>query len=248
MEYPQKLPLICVFLLFISPIIIYSQISFQRHIINEQTDGTGGIIVCDIDNDNDQDVLAASLQDNQIVLFENIGGNPIEWNKNIIGANVVGAHSVQAADFDSDDDLDVVGAAYQGTPGVAMWRNDGGNPISWTKQTVGLTFRNAHEVHVHDLDKDGDMDVLGASSDLNKISWWNNNGGNPIQWIEQTIVTGFTLAKSVHAGDIDGDGYEDVIGASIVDNDVTWWKNDGNDPINWTKYTIDGNFIGAHRI
>jgi len=225
-----------------------AQINFLEYTIDDNTHGVGSIYSSDLDGDNDLDVVAASLEDNQIIWWRNDGGNPIVWTKYIVGNNVISAHSVYAADFNGDSLKDVVGAAYVGTPGVAWWRNNGGNPISWTKFTVANNFINAHEVYVFDLDKDNDMDILGASSDLNRIAWWRNDGGDPLVWTEQILSSNVTLAKSVTAGDLDGDQDNDIIGASIANNDIIWWRNDGGQPIQWTQILIDGNFIGAHRV
>ncbi|MBU2650034.1 MAG: hypothetical protein KKA81_03790 [Bacteroidetes bacterium] len=90
--------------------------------------------------------LTASLQDNQIIWFCNDGGLPIIWTKIIIGSVVYSVHSVYASDFDNDEDMAIVGAAYAGSPGIAWWRNDGGEPVVWTKFTVAQNFINAHEV------------------------------------------------------------------------------------------------------
>lgn len=95
------------------------------------------------------------------------------------------------------------------------------------------------------------MDILGASSDLNKISWWRNDGGSLVVWSERMIGSGLTLAKSVHAGDIDNDGDIDVVSAAIFDSNVVLWKNEsintyGN--INFKKTIIDNNFNGSHRV
>jgi hypothetical protein len=222
-----------------------AQINFFEHTIDDNTHGVGGIYSSDLDGDYDLDVLAASLEDNQIIWWRNEGGDPIVWTKFIIGNNVISAHSVYAADFNGDSLKDVVGAAYVGTPGVAWWRNNGGNPISWTKFTVANNFINAHEVFAYDLDKDNDVDILGASSDLNRITWWRNDGCDPIVWTEQILSSNVTLAKSVTAGDLDGDQDNDIIGASIANNDIIWWRNDGGDPIVWTKQVIGSGFTNA---
>jgi hypothetical protein len=225
-----------------------AQINFTEHTIDSNIHGTGGIYACDVNGDSLTDVLAASLEDNQILYWQNHGNNPITWSKHVIGSNVASAHSVYAADFDGNSTIDVAGAAYYGSPGIAWWQNNGEDPISWTKFTVSSNFINAHEVFAFDLDRDNDPDILGASSDLNTIAWWRNDGGSPIAWTEQIISNNVTLAKSVHAGDLDGDGDYDVVGAAITANDVIWWRNDGGQPIVWTEFLIDGNFIGAHRV
>lgn len=229
-------------------VVGFAQVQFIEHTIDSNVHGTGGLYACDIDKDNDLDVLGASLQDNQIILWRNDGGYPIAWTKIIIGSNIFSAHSVHAADFDGDDTLDVVSAQYSGTPGVSWWKTNSVNPMSWTKYNVASSFINAHEVYSYDIDKDGDYDVLGASSDLHRIAWWRNDGGNPIAWTEQILSSSVTLAKSVAAADLDDDQDNDIIGVSIVNNDVIWWRNDGGQPIQWTQYTVDGNFGGAHRI
>jgi len=234
--------------LFILSISLYAQVSFEQHLVNDNTHGMGSIYACDIDGDEDNDIITASLEDNQIIWFRNDGGTPIHWEKIVVAYNVIGAHSVYAADFDNDGDLDIIGAAYQGQPGIAWWRNDGGDPVVWTKFPVANTFINAHEIYAADLNNDNLIDVLGASSDLNEIAVWYNGGGNPINWTEQSLITNFTLAKSVRAGDIDGDGDIDVIGASIIDNDVLWWRNDNGNPVSWNKQDIDLNYYGAHRV
>jgi hypothetical protein len=227
---------------------VSAQVDFWEGTIDNNVHGVGGIYTCDLDDDLDIDVLGASLEDDQIIWWRNDGGNPIVWTKIIIGSNVGEAHSVYAADFDNDNDLDVVGAAYVGTPGIAYWRNDGGDPITWTKFTVANNFLNAHEVFCFDVDRDNDMDILGASSNLNRIAWWRNDGGDTIVWTEQILSSSVTLAKSVTAGDMDGDMDIDIMGVSIANNDVIWWRNDGGDPIQWTQSLVDGNFVGAHRV
>ncbi len=225
----------------------FAQVSWNTHIIHGLTHGTSSVHACDLDNDGDTDVLGAVLEDNQIVWWRNEGGNPITWTKFVIQYNFMQAFSVYAADLDNDSDQDVIGAAGAGDE-IAWWSNDGGNPVQWTKYTIRSGYDFAHEVYAHDLDEDGDMDVLGASTDLNLISWWRNDGGNPVQWTEQTIGAGFYGAKSVRVSDLDDDGDNDVVGACLYGNDIAWWRNDGGSPIQWTEFNIDSYFTGAHRV
>jgi PKD repeat protein len=224
-----------------------AQTYFETHIIDNHTYGTCSLEAPDIDGDGDLDVLAAANEDHDVIWWRNDGGEPVAWSKFTIGQNVFEAHSAYAADLDGDDDLDVIATAYRYSQ-VYWWRNDGGDPIEWTRFTISNTFNAGHEVYASDLDNDGDNDVLGASSNLNRISWWRNDGGDPIIWSEQVIDGDVGLAKSVRTADIDGDSLMDVIGASLGDNDVIWYRNNGGDPIVWTEFLIDGDFWGAHRV
>jgi hypothetical protein len=219
---------------------------FTEQMIDDNAHGSACLYAADIDRDGDNDVLGALIEENAIVMWRNDGGNPIAWTRQTISSNFYSAHSVYAADFDGDLDDDVVGASYGGE--IAWWRNDGGEPIIWTKQTVRYGFTEAHEVFAEDVDSDGDIDILGAASSACLYAWWRNEGGDPINWTEQVIDDDSNYPKSICAADLDGDGNVDVAGASILDNRVAWWRNDGEDPINWTEFTISNSFFGAHRV
>lgn len=231
----------------ISTTFLYSQVTWGEHLIDGNTYGTASVYVSDLDNDGDKDVLGAVLEESNMVWWRNDGGSPFQWTRFIIGTSFFQAISVYAADLDNDGDQDVIGAASYSDE-IAWWQNNGGNPIQWTKYVIRSAYDFAHEVYAYDLDMDGDTDVLGASSFDNLISWWRNDGGNPIIWTEQTIGYNCDGAKSVRVGDLDEDGDNDVVAANLYDNRVIWWRNDGGDPILWTEFTIDANFAGAHRV
>jgi len=223
------------------------QLNLVEHTIDDNARGAASLYVCDLDRDGDMDVLAAMYEENSIVWWRNDGRTPPGWTKFVIGDVFMQAGSVFAADIDGDSLTDVLGVARVGDE-VAWWRNGGGDPIAWTKYTIRAGYDFAHEVYAEDLDRDGDMDVFGAASYENEITWWRNDGGAPVAWTEQVIGAGFTGAKSVHVGDFDGDDTLDVVGAAILDNEVTWWHNGGGDPIQWTRFRIDRSFAGAHRV
>lgn len=221
--------------------------SFAEHTIDENARGTASIHACDLDNDGDIDILGAVLEENAMVYWRNDGGTPIAWTKQIIDGQFRNAISVYAADLDGDNDDDVVGAAASGNE-IAVWRNGGGIPIVWTKQILSKEFVFAHEVYAHDLDMDGDIDIMGASTYRNKITWWRNDGDDPIAWTEQTVDSNFVQAKSVRVADFNADGHLDLVGAALGGNEIAWWRNDGSSPVQWTKHIVDEEFGGAHRV
>jgi hypothetical protein len=82
----------------------------------------------------------------------------------------------------------------------------------------------AYGVYGSDLDGDGDMDVVSASSNDHKIAWYENDGlGNfgP----QQVITTNAIGARNVYTADLDGDGDLDIISASGSDNKIAWYEN-----------------------
>ncbi len=67
-----------------------------------------------------------------------------------------------------------------------------------------------------DVDGDGDLDVLSASVDDDKIAWYENDGSQ--NFTAHTITTGANGARSVSTADVDGDGDLDVLSASANDD------------------------------
>jgi len=227
---------------------LIDEVDFNEIILDDNTHGAAGITSGDYDKDGDLDIVVAGLEDHRIIMFENRLNENLGWGKYPIQNGVFSAHSVYSADFDKDQDLDIVVAAYWGEPGVFWLRNDGGQPVNWRKFPIDSEFINAHEVYAYDVDMDDNVDILGASSDLNTISWWKNEGADTTEWEEQVISDEVELAKSVRAEDIDGDGDIDIVGVAITANDIYWWENKGGDPIEWFQHTVDPNFYGAHMI
>ncbi len=239
-------PLVCLTVLLL-PAALAAQVTLVEHMVDSDAHGAASVYACDLDGDGDKDLLAAMYEEDRILWWRNDGGDPIIWTRLVVGDNFRQAGSVFAADLDNDSLVDVLGVARVGDE-VAWWRNEGGDPVTWTKYTIRAGYDYAHEVYAEDMDRDGDMDVLGASTDLNEITWWRNDGGFPIVWTEQVIGDNFSAAKSVHVADFDGDDTLDVVGAAMWGHDVTWWRNDGGDPVRWTRFAIDDNFGGAHRV
>ena len=82
------------------------------------------------------------------------------------------------------------------------------------------------QIRAADLDGDGDLDVLAASTD-NTIAWYENTDGGGSFGPVQTISIAARNANSVAVGDLDGDGANDVVSASSADDTIAWYRNRG---------------------
>ncbi len=222
-----------------------SQVSFTENLIDDDFDAAG-LYACDIDGDGDMDVFGAGIN-RGIAYWRNDGGYPVQWTRYTIERVFSGACSVFATDIDSDGDIDVLGAAWYDHE-IACWRNDGGDPIEWTKLSLANDFDNAHEVYAADIDGDESIDVLGASGANNEIAYWLNNGGDPSTWTKYAIDQTCGGARSVFASDIDNDQDFDVLSACFSSDEYRWYRNDGGNPIVWTECSVPGYSDGAHKI
>jgi len=216
-----------------------------EHPVIDNLDGAAAICGCDIDQDGDTDLLATGWDQNEMAWWRNDGGTPVQWTKQLIDDSFIGSIFVRAADIDNDGDPDVLGAGWSGNV-IAWWSNDGGSPISWTRETIDDGFLNAHEVHPVDLDSDGDIDILGAAAGSAEIAWWSNNGETPIHWTRQSIGINLPGVRSAEPCDLNADGHIDVLGAVVDTHELCWWSNNGATPITWTKHVISDTYDRAH--
>lgn len=150
-------------------------------------------------------------------------------------------------DIDADGDLDILCATYIGGR-VLLFLNDGGSAPEWTEQIISSTYAGAHDVESIDMDNDGDLDILAASAEEDRVTWWRNDGGSPLQWHEQDISTTVDYPCRVQASDLNGDGFLDVVASMwLGDNVVAWYSSGGGNP-SWTEQQVHYPVYGAHSV
>ena len=80
----------------------------------------------------------------------------------------------------------------------------------------------AAQMHVHDLDGDGDNDVLASSPHAYGV-WWHEQRGNG-SWKAHAIEESFSQTHALNLADINGDGLIDFVTGK------RWWAHGGRDP------------------
>jgi hypothetical protein len=113
-----------------------------------------------------------------------------------------------------------------------------------TIDPVTTAADGATAVYAADMDGDGDLDVLSASDNDNKIAWYENDGSGG--FTAHTITTSALGTAAVYAADVNGDGYMDVLSASFGDNTIAWYENDGLG--GFTAHTITTSASGARSV
>jgi hypothetical protein len=221
-----------------------SPITWTPYAISTTANGASYVYAADIDGDGRIDVLSASELDNKIAWYKNGGGSPPTWTAYTISSTASAARSAIAVDVDSDGRLDVVSASLNDDK-IAWYKNGVGAPPTWTPYTISTAADCALSVYCVDVDGDGRVDVLSASSQDGKVAWYRNGGGYPPTWTPYTISAAADGAISVFAADLDGDGRVDVMSSSFNDDKVAWYKNGGGSPPTWTAYTISTTADGA---
>lgn len=117
-------------------------------------------------------------------------------------------------DVDKDTMNDFIVASREAGPSVLWYRR---NKLGWTKYLVDNTFLPIEAGGAfHDIDADGDLDILfGGDWQSNKVWWWENpypKYDPTTPWTRREIKnSGFNKHHDQIFGDFDGDGKMELV-------------------------------------
>lgn len=142
--------------------------SFAEHVIDDRwftgQDGTwqvniSKVVVADVDGDGDQDVLLShsELPGYPVSWYETDDPKNGPWVEHVVTPSFDLCHTLQAADFDRDGDMDVLAGAMADSNdrGLVLYLGDGGD--GWT--SVTLQSSGSYSAEIGDLQGDGDPDI-----------------------------------------------------------------------------------------
>jgi hypothetical protein len=201
----------------------------EQQVITINANEASSVFAADLDNDSDLDVLSASRNDDKIAWYEN-DGNGYFGEQQIITTNADEAFFIFAADLDNDGDLDVLSAS-SGDDKIAWYENDGSAGFG-VQQVIAAFLDGPYpfSVYVADLDGDGNLDVLTASYDDNKLAWYKNDGAGNFG-TQRLVASDISEPKCIYATDFDNDGDLDVLtnsGNGFTAGQFIWFQNDGS--------------------
>ncbi|MEO2191926.1 MAG: FG-GAP-like repeat-containing protein, partial [bacterium] len=201
--------------------------TFTQHVITNTgwpgSQSPVSVYAADVDGDGDMDVLTAAY-DHKIQWYENNGDE--DFTPHVITTEARYASSVYAADIDGDGDMDVLSASNEDDK-ITWYENDGVADPTFTTHIITRDGNGPSSVYAADIDGDGEMDVLSASNNDDKITWHRNDGAADPTFTTHIITTGADDARGVYAADMDGDGDLDVLSASYADDKIAWYENLG---------------------
>ena len=193
------------------------------------------VFAADVDKDGDTDILAGNgpsgTAANRVVWFDNNGASPPSFTQRLISTSVNWPFAVFATDLDGDGDTDVLSASRLDDK-IAWYENNGAIPPVFTQRIISINANDAQHVSAADLDDDGDLDVISASGQDDKLAWYESNGGLPPLFVEHVITNTADFIRYASPSDVDRDGDVDILSAIAAfggDGQFVWYDNEDDD-------------------
>ncbi len=181
---------------------------------------TGGEVratpsIGDIDGDGKKEIVVGS-QDGKLYIW-NVDSTLLPgWPKRFWSGI---EQQATLADIDKDGKLDIV----VGSDDKLYVLDNQGNPLpGWQNGRKWNTYSNPS---VADIDNDGEMEIFGTNP-----PWYNHDGSE----IPVSKMTGERHSEGAVAGDIDGDGKQEVIWTTRARRTYAY-RFDGTSPSGWPK-------------
>ena len=211
---------------------IDGQGSFNQEALEISDNTYQHVIVKDIDNDDDLDILVSkngnsnSYDDDRILWYENLGQGSF-GSENIISTTSLNTRSLGVSDIDEDGDLDVISVSGTQDSKIAWYENTDGQGAFGPQKIITKSSVDTKSLYTTDIDGDGDIDVLSASSFVHhsdgKIAWYENINGQG-NFVQKIITANDVVnASGVYAADINGDSKIDVVSSS--ESKLAWYEN-----------------------
>lgn len=205
---------------------------WEKHILHPD-DGAVSAGIHDFNGDNLPDILVLMANsDESVRLYLNQGEGKFSVKRLFRFNPTYGSCAMELVDFDQDGDMDFIVAngdngdyipILKPNHGIRLYRNQGNLKF---EEAFFLGMNGAYGTRTRDFDQDGDMDIAAVSF----YPDYSQGGKEAFVYFEQTGKDTFTARTMpeaklgrwmvLDAGDIDGDGDEDIVlGAFNVKSD-----------------------------
>ena len=187
------------------------------------------IAAADLDNDGDLDVVlgSAGTRSGGVRVYRNNGS--LRFTRTFDNANAPYLWDIHLGDFNKDNRPDIIFGLGGSFDQIGIYLNSG-NMFNWggliAAKTGTSTGDEPRNIHLADIDGDGDNDVISANYLSNQISYYPNGGGASVVRLTSSSQT--RGPRNVRTGDINGDGRLDLISVSVLDGKVAWYNGTGN--------------------
>lgn len=198
----------------------------------------------DFNDDGLPDILGVSSLSGDVCWWLN-NGTPTSWSQSYIDGALMGAYTCDVGDFNADGHPDVV-AASNSQNDIVAYISQAPHGYSWTKYTIETSYSDPISLAAADYNNDGSDDFAVASDNSTGNLRWYDFLDTQSSWISHQMI-GATAQNiyDITAHDMDGDGYPELLAASLGENKIVWCKNREYLGENWETFSVSEYFSGA---
>lgn len=171
------------------------------------------VVSSDIDNDGQNDLVVASIADNEIVWYKNFLGDFTAAPRNLIATNRQYIRTIAVFDIDSDGWKDVVLCRYINDQ-VEWFRNLQGQGFADASPISGNNLPGPYAAEGADMDGDGDPDIVVSCSNPAAIYVVENTGAATFGEPQQLFSGSVFGARKIKVLDLDNNGLKDIVFAT----------------------------------
>jgi len=197
--------------------------------VNHSTgDAPSSVTLGDVNGDGVLDIITANRSGNVSVLLGN-GIAPGDFGPATDFAAGASPISVTLGDVNGDGRLDIITANYGGNSTSVLLGNGDGTFAATTTFSTGMAT-SPRSVALGDVNGDGRLDIITANRNTSTTSVLLGTGGSAITatfTTQPSLATG-NAPRSVTKGDVNGDGFLDIITANEDDDNVSVLLGNGN--------------------
>ncbi|MBN1538183.1 MAG: VCBS repeat-containing protein [Anaerolineales bacterium] len=203
-------------------------------VVSADAHATRSLALGDVDGDGDLDLVTGNNSQVNRLYLNNGTVNPFDGiSGSDISVDTQNTTSTLLGDVDGDGDLDVV-VGNSGQPNRLYLNNGTVYPFDGISGSdVSTDTHSTYTLALGDLDRDGDLDLAAGNYGLSNRLYLNEGSGDSFNGESGSdISTDAHATKSLALGDMDGDGYFDLVAGNYNQANRLYLNNGTSDPFN----------------
>jgi len=212
-----------IILLFVLQITKAQVFSSEPNIINDNLGIVNNINQGDFDNDDNQDILIVTSQ--LVAWFKSIDSNGNFSEPITISIDHGQSFDNLVVDLNQDGYLDILVSSFENDQ-LYFYRNLGGGSFA-PRQVLAENLNRVRSAEAADLNGNGFLDLVVGITNSVGFYWMKHLDGQGTFGPPTLISTALAQARTQKVGDINGNGFLDVLSNSGGSTLLSWYENDG---------------------